>query len=320
MIWAALILLLVGIALSAFFSGSETGFYRASRVRLVMDALEDDATAKRLLFFANRPPLFVATSLIGNNAANYLTSLSIVLGSKALLGAGATMEMLASICFSPVIFVYGELLPKHMFFQAPNRLLRRSTSFFSLCAALFAPISAVLWALGRLLELMLGQSPSQVRVALAKKELADVLAEGQDMGILNRSQLTLAQDFFLVASTEVRRATRPVSKIMTIASDIDVSSALQIARRQKLTEIPVTDKRTGELAGYIRTIELLVDSTASSISRAICPLVEIHQSDLFGEAIMRLQAARELMARVVDDDGNTVGVVSMDDLMSRLFG
>ena len=79
MIYAAVGLASVGLLLSAFFSGSETGFYRATRLRLVLDALGGDRIARALVWLGNRPMLFVATILVGNNLANYLTSLAVVI-------------------------------------------------------------------------------------------------------------------------------------------------------------------------------------------------------------------------------------------------
>ena len=67
---------------SAFFSGTETGFYRVAKVRLVMDAKSGGWVSKALLWIANHTSLIVATVLIGNNLANYLISLSLVLLSS----------------------------------------------------------------------------------------------------------------------------------------------------------------------------------------------------------------------------------------------
>ena len=77
-------LLLLGIFLSGFFSGSETGFYRASRVRIVIASLDGDRMSKALVKLINNPALFVATTLIGNNVANYVTSLAIVLMAREM--------------------------------------------------------------------------------------------------------------------------------------------------------------------------------------------------------------------------------------------
>ncbi|MDA7903960.1 DUF21 domain-containing protein, partial [Mariniblastus sp.] len=108
-----ILLLLLGIFLSAFFSGCETGFYRASRVRFVIAGLDGDLISQYLIKLFNNPTLFVATTLIGNNVANYLTSLAIVLLAQQMTGSNAA-EMLAPILLSPLLFVYGELLPKNL--------------------------------------------------------------------------------------------------------------------------------------------------------------------------------------------------------------
>src|SRR4030042_4230699 len=124
-IWVALVLAGVGIFLSAFFSGSETGFYRATRVRLVLDALGGDPISRGLVWLTGHPSLFVATVLVGNNLANYLTTLAIVMSTQALTfqqghTAEYLTELIAPLALAPVLFVYGELLPKSLFLQAPN--------------------------------------------------------------------------------------------------------------------------------------------------------------------------------------------------------
>jgi Mg2+/Co2+ transporter CorB len=120
------IMLLIGVLLSAFFSGSETGFYRVNRVRLVLDSRGGDLIARGLLYLTNNPSLFVATTLIGNNLANYVTSLAIVLITQEFFAPEAHVaELVAPIALSPLLFVYGELLPKRLYYHAPYRLLRR---------------------------------------------------------------------------------------------------------------------------------------------------------------------------------------------------
>ena len=156
MIWTALGLAAVGLFLSAFFSGSETGFYRVTRMRLVLDALGGDLIARGLLWLTNHPSLFVATTLVGNNLANYATSLAIVMGTRSIVygqehGHGHAAELIAPLVLAPLLFVYGELLPKNLFLHAPNRLLRKGGPLFLLFVPLFFPISALLWGLNRML-------------------------------------------------------------------------------------------------------------------------------------------------------------------------
>jgi len=317
----ALALLVVGLGLSAFFSGSETGFYRASRLRILMDAMQGDQVSRHMLFLTNRPPLFVATALVGNNTANYLTSLAIVLISKETLGAAGPMtEVAASIFFSPLVFVYGELMPKNLFYQAPNFLLRLASRWFLFFAVIFAPVSALLWLLGRFLEYLVGQSPEKVRLALARKELQDVFEEGQSAGILHPTQLQLAQNFFMVANRSVTQSMIPMSRVQKISRDATRHEALDRANKLKMTEIVVSDDVTGNLIGYLRTMEMVINDRSSSLARFINPLPEIGVQEPHGEALMRLEASGELLGKVVDESGKVIGVVSLDALTSPLLG
>src|SRR5690606_6890717 len=117
----ALLLGLLGLSFSMFFSGTETAFYRVTRVRLQLDAIEGDLIARSLWWLVNRPALFVGTTLVGNNLANYLVSLATVLGTQALSLGGPVVEILTPIVLAPGLFVYGELLPKQLAFEAPYR-------------------------------------------------------------------------------------------------------------------------------------------------------------------------------------------------------
>ena len=132
----------VGLFLSAFFSGSETGFYRVTRFRLAIDGLSGDPISRSLLWLTNNPALFVATALIGNNLANYLASRSIVQATQHLIGGNQVAgDIVVPLLVSPFVFVYGELLPKNLFYLAPNKLLRTSGPLFLVCVIVFAPIS-----------------------------------------------------------------------------------------------------------------------------------------------------------------------------------
>ena len=116
----AAILFLVGLFLSAFFSGTETGLYRVSRTRLVLDGLSGSRAARGIVWLLNHPAIFVATALVGNNLANYLTSLAVVMAGAAWFGAGSAAELLGPMLMTPLVFVLGELLPKYLFFTLPT--------------------------------------------------------------------------------------------------------------------------------------------------------------------------------------------------------
>lgn len=311
------ILFLLGIFLSAFFSGSETGFYRVTRVRLLLDGLGGDPIARSLLWLTNQPALFVATALIGNNLANYLVSLSIVILAQDVFGNSVLwMDLLAPVALSPIVFVYGELLPKSLFYRAPNLLLRRAGPLFVVFAVAFAPLSALLWAFGRLLQGLIGEAPLQVRLTLARGELQQVLAEGEEAGILRPAQRQLAQSLFSFASHPVIELSTPVDRVATVVQGAATSEVLRIARRHRAPIVPVVNRQQ-KLIGYVRIVDLCL-SGAETVDKVL-PLATIPASEPLIAALIRMQSSKEELAAVVDDDGKTVGLLYAEELTTRLF-
>ncbi len=314
----ALMLLLVGVFLSASFSGSETGFYRASRVRLVMEALDGDRIAGYLLKLINQPSLFVATMLIGNNVANYVTSLAIVLLTQAFTQSQAA-EMLAPVMLAPVLFIYGELLPKNLFYHAPNLMLRLASPLVLFFTVLVFPVAVLLWGLNLLLEKIVGASPQRVRSVLARRDLVEAIDEGMEAGILHPTQRELSQNFFVVASKPVKDVCTPLARATAIKVGTSRENALKLAKSKKMPDLPVFEKTKSNLIGYVRTIELVVDSKRKITARKLTPLMTIPGSELFGEAIMQMQSNRQTLALVVGSDSRPVGLLSIDQLTDPLL-
>lgn len=312
------ILLVLGIFLSAFFSGSETGFYRASRVRIVLAGLDGDQVSRWLLKLINQPSLFVATMLIGNNVANYLTSLAIVLLTHAVTTSAAA-EMLAPIFLAPVLFIYGELLPKNLFYHAPNLLLRFCAPLILIFTCLFAPVAALLWGLNILLEKVIGSSPRRIQLALARKEIQQVMDEGLAAGILHPTQKQLAQNFFLVASRSVRDVCTPIGRAKVVEARTSRKRALKLARSGQLADIVLYEKYRTNVIGYVRTIDLLVHPGETLATARLQPLTSIPGTELFGEALLQMQDSRQTLARVTGAAGRTIGILSIDQLTDPLL-
>ncbi len=314
----ALFLFLIGVGLSAFFSGSETGFYRVTRVRLTMDAMSGDLVARSLIWLTNNPSVFVATTLIGNNLANYLTSLAIVLGTTRLVPDQEEWAgIVAPMIFSPLVFVYGELLPKNLFFHAPNRLLRYGGPLFLVFGVLFLPISLLLWLLGRALQTVVGQAPEQMQVSLARQELQRVLDEGHQIGILRPAQRRLAHDMLSLANSPVERFGTPIGRMPSVKLGAQKRDAYRIARRQKTSTLLVTEATGRRIIGYVRILDLRMQPGDSiDTSRQ---LLEIPRTESPISTLMRMQSNQESVARIIDDQAQTIGVIDARLLLDSLL-
>jgi putative hemolysin len=226
--------------------------------------------------------------------------------------------MLAPILMSPLLFVYGELLPKNLFYRAPNYLLRVSAPLFLFFTCLLSPVAAVLWGMGRLLEQCLGQSPEKIRLTLARKELQQVLEDGLEAGILHPTQRHLGQSFFLVASKEIGEICTPLGRVKSLSVDATREAVMKFARQKRIADIPVYRTSRSELVGYVRTVDLMVNDS-SSLADLMRPLSVVKMTELFGETILQMQSSRETLVSVANSHGKIVGLLSIDQLTDPLL-
>jgi CBS domain containing-hemolysin-like protein len=315
----AAILFVFAMAMTAFFSGTETGFFRMTRLRLVMETMSGDRPSRILLWFANQPSLFVATVLVGNNVANDLTSYAVVMATEEMFpSGGALASALLPLVLAPLMFLCGDLLPKNVFFNAPNRLMRRCTPLLAASAVIFAPLTIVLWLLSLVLRLFSREGPEELRLSLARRELNEILLEGHEAGILLPVQRTLAQSMLALAGRPVKNFAAPSGRIVRVTTTMTRSDMLRLAQRHRRTLLPIEDPQARRrLVGYVRTIDLMLgDPAAPPVPE---PLVELAENESFLSALGKLGVANDALGHVTNVAGKTVGFVTGRELRVALL-
>lgn len=309
----AVVLFLIGLSLSAFFSGSETGLYRVSRTRLVLDGLSGSRAARALVWLVNHPAIFVATTLVGNNAANYLTSLSIVMAVSMLVDGNSTAELLGPMLMTPIVFVFGELLPKYLYYHAPYRLLRATRPFLLTATVLFAPVSVLLGLLGHALRMLTGETPFQLRLGMARGELDQVLRAGHEAGILAAGQRALAQRLFEAGNQPAVLFGVPPGRLPMVDMPVDAETARQRARRRNHPIVLV--RKAGRIVGFLWYADLCVgEPTLEPL-----PVIRGRTSERHLRVLLRLYDARSYVAVLYDERGDLRSVVTRRQLLQPLI-
>jgi putative hemolysin len=309
----ASLLFVVGLSLSAFCSGTETGLYRVSRTRLVLDALGGSRAAKGIVWLLNHPALFVATALAGNNVANYLISLATVFGVAALFGAGTSADLIGPMLITPVVFVFGELLPKYLFYHAPYKLIRATRPVILAANVLFAPISVVLGLLGQVLQSVTGQAPFRLRLAMARSELDQILKHGHEAGILAEGQRSLAQRLFEVGNQSAISFGVRVDRFAVVQSPVDVTEARNRARRQNHPVILV--QRKGKFVGFLWYADLCLREPNVKLK----PVIRGHVTDRHLQILLQLYDTNRDVAVLFDESGTARSVVTRRELLQPLI-
>ncbi len=315
----AVVLFVIGCRLSAFFSGSETGFYRVNFLRLSIDAHTGDSVAARLMWFVQHPEYFVATTLVGNNIANYLTTLAIGLGASALLEAeGAAVDVVTTLLFAPVIFLFGELMPKNLYFRAPTTLLRRSLRWFDLCYRIFIPMSVPLVWMTRLIERLSGMTRHRMDFVLGRHRLIQVLSKGHEHGLLTAEQGQLIHGLLHEATLPPADLMIPMEQVRGVEEGTDRETILDYARTHGLVRVPVFAKGSDrDCTGYLRVLDLQMST--QPVTSLVTPVVPLPETATRLEALLALRDASSAIAILRDSDGHGVGLLTERSLIRHFM-
>jgi len=311
------LLLIAGSAvLSAFCSGVETGMYRIPRMRLVLDAVDGSRVARGLLWLTNHPGLFVSTLLVGNNVANYGFPVGVAWLFLELLGYDdPRFNIAVSILSTPILFVFCELLPKSLFHQKPHYLLQRAGWPLFALTIISLPITWTLYFLSRWLQRILGEEPLKIRPALARRELRQVLEEGEQAGLLEPAQRDLVQNMFAYGSEPISRYCMPLRGLKSVSLDTPADEIRQIGLKSKQTLLPAVHPKDKRLVGYF---------DVASLKNNLTPL-KLRALQTFDESTGQIAVLNKMVSqkcslcRIVNSEGQMVGVVLRDRLVFQML-
>ena len=334
----ALLLGIVSFVLGIAYTGAETAFYRMSKLRLKLDALGGDTTAKRFFWFANNPGFFIATLLVGYNAATYGVSVAIVLFVVAAFpqyADGAYTELIATLLLTPILFVWGEMFPKCLGLTIPSQFLRFFSPIIMISCWFFLPLTALLWGINKIITI-LNRSENVISLSLGRRELSGVLVEGKDTGLLSDTQRRLAEGVFACSNRLIKDYTSPQPLQPAITTVMKPEHVLEIARKFQQLALPVYEPNTtpenGDLPiGYVRTIDLEIavrhqlDEQTRQLSQLLqteLPLrsmVELSSRHSLLTGLILLQTMQDSFGCVVDEYRRCLGFISADQLRDVLL-
>ncbi|MDG2422520.1 MAG: CNNM domain-containing protein [Phycisphaerales bacterium] len=304
---------LVGVIGSALYSGAETGLYTLSRVRLDVRSSEGDRRARSLKRLVAKPALMLAVLLLANNICNYMGSYGIAGMLNASGFTPGQSVVINAIILVPLLFVFGEVLPKDLFRQNTDR-------WSYSCAGLIEGTRRLLtWTgLAPLVAAVgskLGHDDSTI--VPARQRMASLLREGMSIGVLTESQTELVDRALLLRDRPVINEMIAWESVQTITADADASTRSEIASSQSHTRLPVVDEK-GHVTGIVSIIDLLLHPEQSMTEQLQRPVV-ISTTLTVQEAMAHLRDHQASMA-IIQEGDKPRGIVTMKDLVEVLIG
>ena len=306
------------IALSAVFSGAETGFYRLSSLRVDARAGSGSRSAQLIAWMVRDDSLLLITILIGNNLVIEATTHLFEDWVVARTGvAEALRELTVTLCLTPVLFFFAELLPKDLFRRRPHDFVAKSVWIVAAARIVFLPLSIPLRGLARMVERLAGLGRQEVARIIAREKVLELLAEGTRGGEVEEQAGSLARNVFELRTTHLAAVMIPWAEVEVLELQGDPVELRARVAAAAHTRLPVIE--AGRVERYVHQLDLLGAGPDSLVADHLRPLLVLAPETSVDRALVRMRGAGQRQA-LVGDPAEPLGLVTLKDLVEEISG
>lgn len=324
--WLGIILLLV---ISAFFSGSETALTAASKARLHSLMLKGSRRAALVTQLREKKEKLIGGILLGNNLVNILSS---ALATHVLVKTfGEAGVVYATLIMTLLVLIFAEVLPKTYAIYNAERVALAVSWPMRFIIALFAPVTTAIQVIVRSVLRLIGAGIPDENEEDTEEELRGAIdlhaarEEGdQEETRQERAMLRSILDLSDVAVGEIMTHR---SSIEALDIDQPISDLISTAANSAYTRLPLWKENPDNIIGILHTKTLLKcvhqaqdQLTRDQIISAALPVWYTPESTSLGEQLEAFQLRRAHMALVVDEYGDFLGLVTLEDILEEIVG
>ncbi len=312
-----MLLLLVG---SAFFSGAETAFFNLSRRQTDLLQKSKHKLQNLVAKLLNKPRQLLGCLLLGNITVNvlfYAVASVLTVRVKQQSGAGAA-AITACISFA-VLVLFGEILPKSLAYANSKSISITAALPAFLCLQIFAPIQSVFRFLiiEPVLRLLLG--PPQPAKQITTREFKSLIEQVRKRGLITVDENKLLTDIIELGFLKVRHVMRPRVDMIACAVTDSPQTAREMMLKNRLTKLPIYVRSKDNIVGLVYLRQLLLEAD-TSLDKLVQQVHFVPEQKTVESLLEFFRKTRTDTAIVVDEYGGIAGSVRLEDIAEELLG
>ena len=317
--WVLYALLIVLVALSAFFSATETAFSTVNKIRLKHSAENGDKRAKTAIDITERFDQALSTILVGNNIVNLsASSIATVLAVNLFGDYGAAIS---TVVITIVVLTFGEILPKSLANENSERIALAVARTLRFLMRIFYPI---VFLFLQLKSLVIKLSHSRENApSVTEDELKYLVESIEEEGVLEEQESELVQHALEFDEKTAQEILTPRVDILSIDIDDDLETNKKIILEERYSRIPVYEDSIDNIIGILHTrdfLEAIIANQPLDIRAMLQPAFFIYKTKKLSSLLNDFKRNKMHMAIVADDYGGILGMVTMEDLLEQLVG
>lgn len=329
-----LLVLFILIFINAFFSASEIAIITLNDNMIKKRAEEGDRVSQRLYKLISEPSSFLATIQVGVTLAGFLSSAFaadkfsrrlydiLAVNNRAIYDISLVVVTIILSYFS---LVFGELVPKRIAQNNPERMARRVVNIIRATGFVLRPFILLLTASTNLVLKLFGISPNANDRRVTEEEIRMLVDVGRESGSIHANEKEMIEKIFEFNDKEVSEIMTHRTSVVSLDIDSDYAEVLEVAVHEKYTRIPVYEDNIDNIIGILHIKDLLYHAAEGlsrpfSLRHMIRPPYIVPESKTIDALFREMQRDRAQMAVVIDEYGGTAGIVTVEDLLEEIVG
>ena len=312
-----IIIIIVLIMLSAYFSATETAFTSINKIRLKNMAGDGDRKAERVLQLSEKYDKLLTTILVGNNIVNItMTAIATVLFVKLLGPYGPTV---ATVVITVIVLIFGEITPKNIAKEKPESFAMASAPVLKKLMTILTPVNFVFTKWKQLIARIFRLDNTD---AITEDELLTMVEEAESSGGIEENQSELIQNAIEFNEITAEDVMTPRPEMKAIDVECPKEELAVLFKETGYSRLPVYEEEIDKIIGVINQKDFhnYIAGTNRNIADYVMPVVFVSTAIKISDLLKKMQQLKTHMAIVIDENGGTEGLVTMEDIIEELVG
>ncbi|HEY3065242.1 MAG TPA: hemolysin family protein [Methylomirabilota bacterium] len=313
--WLAAICLVA----TMFFSAAEMAFIAANRLRLRHLAEEGHHVAAEYLEAFRRPERVLSTAMMGVTVSHIIASSAVTWSMLPYLGAAAPLTV--TLVMTPVMLVFGEIMPKAVAREWATTLILRFWRPLTWTSVLLAPFVTLANYIVRVVLKLVGGGPPDLRHFVSREELKALLQMEPGEADVTTQEAEMIDKIFDLGDTTVREVMVPLVDVAILPEDASPADAIDLVQRRGFSRLPIYRERETNVVGLVAAMDLLRrGAEVGRVDELMRQPYYVPETKRIDDLLREMQRARIHMAVVVDEYGGSTGVVTLEDIVEQIVG
>ena len=314
----SLIIIVLCVIMSAYFSATETAFSSLNRIRIKNMAEKGDKKAQLVLNLSENFDNMLSTILIGNNIVNILSaSLATVLFVN-WLGNEAGPSVSTAVT-TVVVLIFGEITPKSIAKESPEKFAKFSAPILRVLMFILTPFNFLFSMWKKLMSVIIKSDDSH---SITEEELITIVEEAEQEGGIDEEESTLIRSAIEFSEVEAKDVYTPRIQIEGVPEDATKDEIARMFTETGYSRLPVYRESLDHITGviYHKDFHNYVYNTDKDISSIIRPAIFVTPNKKIDELLKELQQQKSHIAFILDEYAGTMGLVTLEDIVEELVG